>query len=286
MPSLARVLEAQGYETMAIHPSGELTWSRKYVYDYFGFDKFIHQGIWNVPYEYVRNFISDSCNYKEIINRYENRNPEAPFFLFNVTIQNHGGYYGKVPMSIDVTDVGGIPAKEAGRLYDVQTYLNLMKISDDAFAELLSYFKIVQEPTIICIFGDHQPLLGDAFYEAVFTGDDRSIQEQNLQKYVVPYCLWANYDVDWDAYGDMSANYLPAVLMECAGLELPPFYQYLINLHEEYPVLTKRGCLDKSGNLVDIDDIWDTDSILQYRMLQYNQLYVNDYLREIFVEAR
>lgn len=285
MPSLARVLENQGYATMSMHPNGEGTWSRNQVYAYFGFDEFIHQGVWEVPYEYVRTFISDDCNYKEIIHRYEKRNKDVPFFLFDVTIQNHGSYYGEVPLDIGVSDVGGIPAGDVGYLYDLQTYLNLIKISDDALKELVTYFQQVDTPVIVCIFGDHQPIMGDNFYKAVFTGNELSEQEQNLQKYIVPYVVWANYDVDWKEYGDMSANYLPAALMECAGLQLPPFYQYLMELHQEYPVLTKKGCLDRAGNLVDIMEIWDTDPIIQYRMLQYNQLYVGDYQRAIFEET-
>lgn len=285
MPSLARVLENQGYETMSMHPSGEKAWSRNRVYAHFGFDEFIHQGTWGIPYEFVRGFISDACNYKEIIHRYENRNQDAPFFLFDVTIQNHSAYYGEVPMDIDVLNVGGIPAAEVGYLYDVQTYLNLMKMSDDALKELVAYFQQVDTPVILCIFGDHQPILGDNFYEAVFTGKELSEREQNLQKYVVPYVVWANYDVDWKEYGNMSANYLPAAIMECAGLQLPPFYQYLMELHQEYPVLTKMGCLDREGKLIDIMDIWDTEQICNYRMLQYNQLRVEDYQKGIFEET-
>lgn len=285
MPSLARVLENQGYETMAMHPSGENAWSRDRVYAHFGFDEFIHQGTWEVPCEYVRGFISDACNYKEIIHRYENRNQDAPFFLFDVTIQNHSAYYGGVPMDIDVLNVGGIPAEEVGYLYDLQTYLNLMKMSDEAIKELVAYFQQVDRPVILCIFGDHQPILGDNFYEAAFTGNESSERERNLQKYIVPYVMWANYEVDWKEYGIMSANYLPAALMECAGLQLPAFYQYLMELHREYPVLTKMGCLDSEGKLVDIKDIWDTDQICRYRMLQYNQLHVKDYQRGIFEET-
>lgn len=282
MPSLARILADQGYATMSMHPSGESAWSRNSAYEYFGFDTFIHQGVWEMPYEYIGGFVSDECNYKEIIHRYEERDQDAPFFLFDVTIQNHGSYYGQVPVDIEVKNVGGTPAEDVGYLYDVETYLNLMKVSDDAFEDLITYFQQEERPVIICIFGDHQPVVGDNFYEAVFAGRDLSEQEQNLQKYIVPYVMCANYDVDWKEYGDMSANYLPAALMECAGLRMPPFYQYLIGLHEEYPVLTKRGCLDREGKPVDIMDIWDTEAISRYRMLQYNQLYVRDYQKDIF----
>ena len=285
MSSLARVLENQGYETMAVHPNGDGAWGRNRVYTHFGFDTFIHQGNWAVPYEYMREYISDACNFKEIIYRYEERNKEVPFFLFNVTIQNHGSYQGDVPADIDIVRAGNTPGENMGDITELQNYINLLKITDDAFEEFVSYFANVEEPVIICMFGDHQPVWDEDFYNIMFEGQELTDRERNLRKYMVPYVIWANYDVQWKEYGDMSANFLPAVLVECAGLQLPSFYQYLMGLHEEYPVLTKRGCLDRDGKLTDIADIWDTDQIRRYRMFQYNQLYVEEYQREIFEEV-
>lgn len=284
MPSLARVLEASGYETMSMHPSGSAAWNRGKVYPFLGFDEFIYEANWQTPYEYLRGFLSDSCNFHEIVYRYENRNEDAPFFLFDVTIQNHSGYYGEVPLDIGVKSVGGIPAEEIGYIKDLETYLNLMKITDTSFGELVTYFAQVEEPVIVCMFGDHQPILENTFYEAIFSDSSLTEREENLKKYIIPYVIWANYEVDWVEYGDISANYLPAVLAECSGIELPPFYKFLSKLRETYPVLTTRGCVDNNGNLVDILDIWETELVQQYRMLEYNQLYVKDYLNGIFVK--
>lgn len=270
---------------MAVHPNGDGAWGRNRVYTHFGFDTFIHQGNWAVPYEYMREYISDACNFKEIIYRYEERNKEVPFFLFNVTIQNHGSYQGDVPADIDIVRAGNTPGENMGDITELQNYINLLKITDDAFEEFVSYFANVEEPVIICMFGDHQPVWDEDFYNIMFEGQELTDRERNLRKYMVPYVIWANYDVQWKEYGDMSANFLPAVLVECAGLQLPSFYQYLMGLHEEYPVLTKRGCLDRDGKLTDIADIWDTDQIRRYRMFQYNQLYVEEYQREIFEEV-
>ncbi|MCM1191107.1 MAG: LTA synthase family protein [Butyrivibrio sp.] len=285
MASLAKVLENQGYTSMAMHPSGTAGWSRGKVYGYFGFDDYIHQGAWGVPYEYVGSYISDACNFNEIIRRYEERDRSAPFFLFDVTIQNHGGYSNKTPMDIGLVQIGETSAEEMGSVTEVQSYINLIRITDEAFRDFVMYFEQVEEPVILCMFGDHQPWLSEAFYDTVFAGQDLSEKEQNLRKYIVPYVIWANYEVDWKEYGDMSANYIPAVLMECAGLELPPYYQFLMGLHATWPVLTQKGCLDREGNLLDIADLWDTELIYQYRMLQYNQLCVRKYQKPIFEGA-
>ena len=38
----------------------------------------------------LRRFVSDSYDYSMVENMYENRDTSKPFFLFNVTMQNHG----------------------------------------------------------------------------------------------------------------------------------------------------------------------------------------------------
>ena len=40
----------------------------------------------------LRRFVSDSYDYPWWKNMFENRDTSKPFFLFNVTMQNHGGY--------------------------------------------------------------------------------------------------------------------------------------------------------------------------------------------------
>lgn len=270
MYALPRVLSGLGYATMAMHPSAGSAWSRDEVYSYFGFDEFIDIDEFRTEYEYVRTFISDACNYNEIIWQYEHRDTDKPWFLFDVTIQNHGSYYGDVEMPITITRIGsGAPQ---GYLYDVETYLNLMKISDDAFAELVAYFEQVETPTIICMFGDHQPSLDDNFYNSIFAGSGLSEEEKTAKKYITPYLIWANYDIDEKEYGDMSANYLGAVLTEAAGLELPVYYKFLLNLQKEYPVIAAST----------INQLQEEEGIIEYKMLQYNHLIEKEAERELF----
>lgn len=286
MPSLARILEEQGYETMAMHPSGGNAWNRDNVYQYFGFDTFVDEADWQVPISFLRSYFSDECNFEEIIYRYEHRNKEKPFFLFDVTIQNHSGYYGEIPMDIKITEIGGIPKKEVGYVYDLETYLNLMKITDEALYMLLQYFETVEEPVIVCMFGDHQPFFADEAFRAFMNGSTVSEREQNLQRYITPYILWTNYETELQEREDFSANYLPVVLMQQAGLKLPPFYKFLSNLKDEYPVLSIKGCLDKDGRFYDISDLKDNTQIQKYQFMQYNQIYEKNYEADIYEKTK
>lgn len=279
--SIATVLKEQGYQTIAMHPSGPVAWNRNKAYDYMGFDDFIDANDFQVEYEYLRDFISDECNFNEIIYRYEQRDKNKPFFLFNVTIQNHGSYYGGLDLPIEVLKIGNVKAEDAGYTYDLQTYLNLIKITDSSFEQLITYFSNVEEPTIICMFGDHQPFLTDDFYQAIL-GNNSPTDSDIKNKYITPYVIWANYDTEFEQYGDISANYLGAVLLECANVEIPIYYEFLLGLQTEYPVLSHLGCLDAAGQLFDINECLDAERIVNYRMLQYNHLMEKNWKPELF----
>ena len=44
---------------------------------------------------FFRNYVSDQSDYENLIRQVENKeNPDDRLFLFNVTMQNHGGYEG------------------------------------------------------------------------------------------------------------------------------------------------------------------------------------------------
>lgn len=272
MYSLARVLKEQGYQTLAMHPSGPASWNREKIYEYFGFDDFIDIHDFQTEFSHVGFYPSDECNFNEIIWWFEHKEEGKPLFLFDVTIQNHGDYGGQVDISIGIEKLGNTPAAEAGDLYSAATYLSLMKITDDAFADLISYFETVEEPVIVCMYGDHQPKLQDHFYDAVFSGSDLTEEQQSALQYITPYVIWANYDIDMPDYGNMSANYLGAAVLECAGAELPPYYQYLLWMQKQFPEISFRT----------IDGLENQEAVRNYRMLQYNQLIEKNSLQQLF----
>ena len=269
LSSLARVLGEQGYQTLAVHPNAHHAWNRSAIYDYMGFEEFVDISKFHTEYDYVRSYISDECNFNEIIWQFEHKKKNTPLFLFDVTIQNHGDYRG-ITSPIPVEKVGNQNADTVAGIESVTTYLKLISITDNSFLELINYFDTVDEPVIICMFGDHQPVLSDGFYEAIFEDQDLSVQEQ--LKYIVPYVIWTNYDADLPEYGDMSANYLGVAVLECAGVKLPPYYKYLLQMREQYPIISYHT----------ITRISNKDIIKGYKMLQYNQLMEKEYLKELF----
>ena len=81
------------------------------------------------------------------------------------------------------------------------------------------------------MFGDHQPAdyitnvvdtgkvmdEGDDSISSIGTGSDRK------ERYIVPFVMWANYDIDESQGEETSANYLAVRLLKAAGLPLTDF---------------------------------------------------------------
>ena len=89
MPSLARVFDDYGYDTYGIHPYDGDGYHRRSSWETLGFENQLFIEDFVNP-RLIRGYVSDKSNYEKIIEIDEKN--EKPIFIFNVTMQNHGGY--------------------------------------------------------------------------------------------------------------------------------------------------------------------------------------------------
>ncbi len=267
---ITKQLKSLGYESIAMHPYNSTGWNRNKVYDFLGFDekRFISSFSGG---ERVRKYISDACLYDRIIRSY-NTKGDAPLFAFAVTMQNHSGYsdgYDYDNFSVDVE------MQEATSRY-LNTYLSLMKVSDQALKDLISYFEQEEEKTIVVFFGDHQPndYVINPIYQANGLHFDQMSLEEQQNRYLVPFLLWANYDIEEETDVYISANYISTLLMDTAGLPKTDYQTFLGNLRQEIPVITANMYVDKNGTFhtLDEENAW-RDLLDTYEMIQYYELF-------------
>lgn len=266
--SLVTTLEAQGYESVAMHPNKGSNWKRTSAYRFLNFDTFYTIDDFDSSDEKVRDYISDQANYEKIIEVVESKeNSEDPLFLFDVTMQNHGGY-------TDENYEGEIQVEGYTNRASNQ-YLSLVHESDKALEYLISYFEDCDEPTLIVMFGDHYPTLPDSFTEYISGSeyDDLSLDEQEMY-FATPFFIWANYDIPEEEDILTSTNYLGTMMLEQTGLEMAPYNYYLSDLRETIPALNHLGYMDTEGKFHSWDE--GEEDILQeeweYECLQYNNL--------------
>ncbi len=289
VPSLTYSLKALGYEgNIAFHPGMRNSYNRGNVYPLLGFDK--HIAVEDLPEdaEKIRAYTSDSYDYKVVEQEYEalrKGGSEAPYYMFNVTIQNHGGYQP----SKGVIDAGISILEEDKRQEDAIQFVNLMKLSDKALEELIDYFSEVDEPTVIVLFGDHQPKVDGQFYSS-FSNQLSGLSpiEAESRKFRTPFLIWANYDIEEESGIEISANYIGPYLLRKLGMPLTGFDKYLLDIREKMPVVTEICFKDAEGTVYDpveespLDDVLSDYSIIQYNGLVDSGNRMNDffYLKE------
>ena len=266
--SLVSTLKAQGYETAAMHPNKGTNWNRTTAYRFLGFDNFYTIDDFSSSAEKYRNMITDMENYKKIIEVIESKDdPSQPFFLFNVTMQDHGGY-GTDNFPTDI-QVEGYDDSAWNR------YLSLVKKSDEALQYLIEYFENCDEPTMIVMFGDHFPSQ-DSKVEEYLSGkkrDELDIEEME-DYYQTPFFIWTNYDMESEQDVVTSTNYLGTLMMEQTGLEMTDYEHYQIMLMNKMKAFNHKGYVDADGGYHFWKDASEdvTDSELEYEYLQYNNL--------------
>ena len=270
LDSIATILKQQGYKTVAFHPGKPDSWRRDKIYPLLGFDTFLTEKDMEDPTYMREAYVTDSSNYQEVIKLFEEKG-DSKLFLFNVTIQNHGGYQlNTVDIPKWVSLRGGI-----GRYPETEQYLSIMHASDQALKELITYFEGVDEPTMIVFFGDHQPSVESEFIEKLLGQPLDTLDMETVQKrYQVPFFIWANYDIEPAYYENISANYLSTLALETAGVELPAYNQYLARLQPSLPMINALGYADAAGQYHYFsEETPETELLEQYKVVQYNYLF-------------
>lgn len=277
--SLVSTLKNQGYTCVAMHPYYETGWSRNLIYPTLGFDESYFIDHFDQS-KLIRKYISDEEMYNKIIDRYESRKVNENLFIMSISMQNHGGY-AKTYENFEENYY------KIGRSYtDANQYFSLIRESDDALRDFIAYFSEVEEPVEIIFFGDHQPSLNKNFYEILNGKGLSGLTLEELEDlYTVPFFIWTNYDTPEETIEITSLNFLSTLALERAGIDLPPYNQFMADLMEVVPAINSRGyySLEKEKYLHVEEALGkELNWISKYESLQYNGLFEGKNKSSIF----
>lgn len=267
--NICSLLKQQDYSCYAIHPFEAGSYQRDKAYEKFGFDAFLTQESFD-GYEQIRTYYSDAATYKKVIELYEDKQPGEKLFVWDLTMQNHGGY-----SPVDGFE-NEIYLTDYPELEQAASYVTLMKYTDEALKELIAYFEKEEEPTMIVMFGDHQPALSDGTYDVLYGEDENDVGEEEREKrYITPFLIWNNYGLKEDYIEQMSSNYLSAYVFQQAGFALTPYQKLLLELYEYYPVVNVQGVYDAQGRFWSWDNVEasaDYEKLHDYQIVQYYRM--------------
>lgn len=273
MPSLVSQMSALGYHTVSFHPYLSSGWNRTSVYRWMGFDRQMYQEDVVDP-QYIRSYVSDASDYEQLYRLTDET--DGPLFAFNVTMQNHSGYtqgWNNLERSVELA------GESAGSSEAAAQYFSLIHESDNAIRQLIEHYKNSDERTMVVFFGDHQPPLGNSFYEELYGKklDNRTTAEV-FQQYQVPFFIWANYDIPEQDGVTVSSNLLGTLTMALAGVQLTDYEQLHTRLLDALPVNTTIGFKRADGTLLgdtEESSLSKSEEKLynNYRIMAYNHLF-------------
>ena len=232
-------LKSQGYHTVALHPCYGSFYNRRNVNENIGFDEFYY-----VENRY--NEVSfDDVFFPDIIAEFEKQTATgSPYFNYSLTYQNHGQYPKEYNANIPDYLIG-YENVDAGTMNGINYYFNGIKNTNENLKQLHDYLKNSNEPTVLVLFGDHNPVFGSGSdgFEMLGINMDISTIDGFTNYYGVPYVFWAN-DAAKETLGDLktgqaptiSPSYLMNELFEYLGWSGNAYMKYTNELMAQMPV--------------------------------------------------
>ncbi len=130
---------------------------------------------------------------------------------------------------------------------EIRQFLLLEADSKHFFIDIIK--GIQHEPTMIVMFGDHQPAVEDEFFDEVYGVASIDVPaRERLMWYETPFVIWTNYEQPYQDMGRLGAVFLSSYVLKLANLELMPFHRFLLEMSESIPVVHPIGCYGKDGS--------------------------------------
>lgn len=286
VPSLATFFRGEGYSAIAMHPFEEWFWNRSQVYKNFGFEEF--RSIETLPEMEKRgNFTSDEALTDQIISTVESA--ERPLFLFTVTLQGHGPYEENRYSSNSIALDGNL---SPGATSALATYAQGVNEADRSFARLINWARKRERETVVVLFGDHLPPMGQVFQESGYmkgaVAERRAPLETMKREHETPLVVWSSKAGRIRTAGSVSPAMLPFYIVRNAGYGDPFYTGVLGEVHKTFPVVDRYMLLGADGaEMPDWQTRPDLDhaSLREYRMLQYDMMFGDQHGRKRFFPA-
>ena len=267
--SLAKDLKELGYVATAMHPQNPVNYHRDKIYQQLGFGEFLSiDDFGDAPY--YHNGVCDYVTYDKILELL--RTDERPQFIFDVTMQNHGGY-----------EIGSVPAEELTNYWVegasentnamLNTYLTCINASDRDLEYFINELRNIGRPVVLVFFGDHQPSIATSLNDELYPQEDTASHAFRVHQST--YFVWANYEIagnnELNVYDTVGANEIAAIALNKIGAPLTDYQKALLATRSDVPSINVAGYLGADGLRYDLEseDSPYTSTIDKLQRVQY-----------------
>ncbi|MBQ1769984.1 MAG: LTA synthase family protein [Turicibacter sp.] len=233
-------LKDLGYSTHAIHNNKGTFYTRQKVFKMLGFDTFTSIEYMNIEETTPTGWAKDKYLTKSIIDALNST--ENQDYIYTISVQGHGDYPDTPIENHSKITVSGL--EDSSRLTSFEYFTNEIHEMDQFIGELINALSLINEDTVLVMYGDHLPTL-----------DIEDGELSNGDIFQTEYVIWNNFGLEKQDT-NIEAYQLGAHVLN----QLDIHHGTLINYHQQY-----QDSPDYQQNL----------KLLQYDML-YGERYIYD----------
>lgn len=222
VPCLPHLLAEQGYRTLASHPNVPVFWNRVNAYRRMGF-----QTYWSKPDflldDMNRNFLSDASLYRQVLEKLPAPDGGGrPLLDYIVTYFGHWNY------PLNDARPGVITATST--VEEVGSYANTVYYKSLELMSFLEQLQARDPESIIVLFGDHLPFMGENFAGYVDSGVLASRRSDFTAAMFETYVSTPLIIIDGRRgpvkTGNLPLYEVPGLLLELLHLNVPTIMDY------------------------------------------------------------
>ena len=165
VPSLARLLQQQGYRTICVHPYPASFYMRDKLFPMLGFDQFVDISEFEAVTEQRKgdcHFVGDQVVADKVLELL-GQESEQPTFVFVITMENHGPLHLESLPDQDKQEWLNEPLPEGCE--DLGVYLRHIGHADQMIKKLTEGLTSAGRPATLAWYGDHVPIMEKVYQQ-------------------------------------------------------------------------------------------------------------------------
>jgi phosphoglycerol transferase MdoB-like AlkP superfamily enzyme len=221
-PCLPHILADKGYRTIASHPNVPVFWNRVNAYKRMGF-----QTYWSLE-DFVQDdmnqeFMSDSTLYRQVLEKISGSiDAGQPMLDYIVTYFGHWNY----PLS----DSRPNKVSSTSQVEEVSAYANTVYYKSKELMVFINEVRKQDPESIIVVFGDHLPFLGENFAgyveSGVLTANRSDFSPTMFKDYVSTPMLIIDGKRGPVKFGSLPLYQVPKLLLDLLNFNEPSIMDY------------------------------------------------------------
>lgn len=276
--SLINEFNNNGYETMYLTPWGETSYRSKYVYSILGADKTIYGK--DLKGKIKGTYYSDESLMNDIYDQLKTTSKDNYKFIMAASGQNHFPYLDKYKESdYDVKIKSTKYDKEATEMF--RSYAQGIYDADKALNLLYKKIQDLDTPTIVVMFGDHQPFMtkkdntSDYLENSYFNTDNENLNDIRL--HTTKAIILANFKLDTsDDLDFINSSYLGAYVLNKMELKVSDYFKFIDYSRKTIPVFNRSVIYNSKTNTytkMDQATKQEKGAINNYKNVQYYKFF-------------